>query len=184
MSIAYCARRKKVKDQEMKCLRDRLEVAGSCEEVGELKDRLRELQDQKLAGIAVRAWCSKDLQDEKCTAYFFDRIRQRRNKNSVTSVKNSIGELIKDEEGILEVYRAFYKELYTKHKGSSDGLDWLLANSSSDSSQLSSEEECEGSGVVTFETDKMKHVLSQMSVNKSPGPDGLPVEFYKIFFED
>ena len=76
-----------------------------------------------------------------------------------------------------KVYRAFYKELYTKHKGSSDGLDWLLANSSSDSSQLSSEEECEGSGVVTFETDKMKHVLSQMSVNKSPGPDGLPVEF-------
>ena len=37
---------------------------------------------------------------------------------------------------------------------------------------------------MTFETDKMKHVLSQMSNNKSPGPDGLPAEFYKIFFED
>ena len=163
MSIAYCTRREKDKDQEIKCFRDRLEGASSGGEVGELKDRLRELQDKKLAGIAVRAWCSKDLQDGKCTAYFFDRIRQRRNKNNVSSVKNSIGELIKDEEGILEVYRAFYKELYTKHKGSSDGLDWLLANSSSDSSQLTSEEECEGSGVVTFESDKMKHVLSQMS---------------------
>ena len=83
-----------------------------------------------------------------------------------------------------KVYRAFYKELYTKRKGSSDGLDWLLANSSSDTVQLSSEEECNGSGVVTFETDKMRHVLLQMSAYKSPGPYGLPVEFYKIFFED
>ena len=102
-------------------------------------------------------------------------------------MKNSIGELIKDEEGtILEVYRAFYKESYTKYKGGSDGLDWLLANSCSDGIQVSSKYECEGSGVVTFETDKMKHVhvLSQMSVNQSPGPDGLPVEFYKTFFED
>ena len=36
---------------------------------------------------------------------------------------------------------------------------------------------------MTFETDKMKHVLSQMTTNKSPGLDGLPAKFYNMFLK-
>ena len=138
VSIAFCTRRKRNNDQEIECLKDQSEFADSGQEVGKLKDKLRKLQDEKLEGMAVRARCSKDLQDEKCTAYFFDRIRQRRNKNNVSSVRNSKGELVKEDKDILEVYRAFYQKLYTKHEGSLDGLQWLLTNSYLDSSQLSS----------------------------------------------
>ena len=183
MSIAFCTRRKRNNDQEIECLKDQSEFADSGQEVGKLKDKLRKLQDEKLEGMAVRARCSKDLQDKKCTAYIFDRIRKRRNKNNVSSVRNSKGDLVEEDEEILEVYRAFYQKLYTKHEGSPDGLQWLLTNSYLDSSQLSSGDECEGSGEVTFETDKMKHVLSQVSTNKSPGPDGLPPNFLRSFLK-
>ena len=41
----------------------------------------------------MRARCTKELQDERCTAYFLDRIRQRREKNNVVGVKNNKGEI-------------------------------------------------------------------------------------------
>ena len=36
---------------------------------------------------------------------------------------------------------------------------------------------------MTFEADKLRTVVSEMASNKSPGPDGIPVEFYKVFFD-
>ena len=34
---------------------------------------------------------------------------------------------------------------------------------------------------MTFEADKLRMVVSGMASTKSPGPDGILVEFYKVF---
>ena len=184
VSIAYCAKRKKERNIEIDNLKNQLETAQIGQEVGKIKDKLKEMQDKKLEGLAVRARCTKELQDERCTAYFFDRIRQRREKNNVVGVKNNKGEIETEDAKILEVYREFYQKLYSKHDESPDGLQWLISNSTIDRSQLSREQEREGSGEVTFEADELRTVVSEMASNKSPGPDGIPVEFYKVFFGD
>ena len=81
--LAYCAKRKKERNIEINNLKNQLETAQIGQEVGKIKDKLIEMQDKTLEGLAVRARCTKELQDERCTAYFFDRIRQRREKNNV-----------------------------------------------------------------------------------------------------
>ena len=50
----------------------------------------------------MRARYTKELQDERCTAYFFERIRQRREKNIVAGVKNNKGEIETKDAKILE----------------------------------------------------------------------------------
>ena len=60
-----------------------------------------------MEGLAVRASCTKELQDERCI--FFDRIRQQREKNNVVGVKNNKGEVETEDAKTLEVYREFYQ---------------------------------------------------------------------------
>ena len=54
-------------------------------------------------------------------------------------------------------------------------LDHIVRN------QLSREQECEGSGEVIFVADKLRKVVSEMASNKSPGPDGIRLNFIKYF---
>ena len=35
-----------------------------------------------------------------------------------------------------------------------------------------------------FNVDNLKHCLSDVENNKTPGPDGIPSEFYKTFFPE
>ena len=37
---------------------------------------------------------------------------------------------------------------------------------------------------MTFEAEQLRKVLRGMNVNKAPGPDGLPPEFYQTFYDD
>jgi hypothetical protein len=36
---------------------------------------------------------------------------------------------------------------------------------------------------AVFTEDEVKEAVMQMERNKAPGPDGLPVEFYQIFWD-
>ena len=56
-SIAYCAKRKKEKNEYIEKVK--------AKKVGKIKDRLKEIRDKKLLGLAVRARCMKELRDEK-----------------------------------------------------------------------------------------------------------------------
>ena len=72
---------------------------------------------------------------------------------------------------VLEVFREFYQSLYKKHDGSiRGGFEWLFSFPAQNS-QSSSEVKGDRSGVVTFETVKLKESLKRMSANKAPGPD-------------
>ena len=44
--------------------------------------------------------------------------------------------------------------------------------------------ECEGSGVVTFAVVDIVESIKGFKNNKTPGPDGLTIEFYRSFRED
>ena len=62
-------------------------------------------------------------------------------------------------------------------------LEWLFPHPPPNS-QSYSEDDSDGSGLVTFEADQLEGVLKGMNMSKAPGPDGLPPEFYQTFFAD
>ena len=184
ITIAYCSARKVKQQQDCDHLRVELEACKPGPEYALLKDRLREMYESRYRITNIKSDFEKDLLDEKCSSYFFRRTRERRKRNFVKCVRNTEGELVNGTDKVLDVFREFYGTLYQKHEGrSGQDMDWLFSHPSQ-TQQSSSEGVCDGSGEVTFETDKLKECLRGMSVSKSPGSDGLPAEFYLTFFDD
>ena len=56
-----------------------------------------------------KAWQSEELLDEKCTHYFFNRIKDRRVKNVIRQVKNKNGNLVSSPTTVLSVFHEFTK---------------------------------------------------------------------------
>ena len=69
--------KKKQHDELKSDVKSRLEKATTSLEMHALKTQLREITDKELNSLAVRARVDKALYDEKCTSYFFSRIRRR-----------------------------------------------------------------------------------------------------------
>ena len=184
VTISYCSKRKMKLKQKFEDLKAKLDTCSPGKEYAILKDQLRDMYEARFRITNIQSNIERDLMDEKCNSYFFKRTRDRRKKNSVVSVRNQHGHLVEGTDQVLEVFRAFYESLYEKHENvSSDELEWLFPHPPPNS-QSSSEDDSDGSGLVTFEADKLEGVLKGMNVSKAPGPDGLPPEFYQTFFAD
>ena len=73
----------------------------------------------------------------------------------------------------------FYTDLYNPNKVNKNTQDRLLRNIKNKISQ--EEKEKLDAPVSESET---KTAVFQMGKGKTPGPDGIPVEFYQIFWEE
>ena len=88
-----------------------------------------------------------------------------------------MGIKIKDDDKILTSIREFYSKLYKKNRGCPDFKDYI----SELELKVFNEEEadmCEGK----ITENECWEALKSMNLNKSPGSDGLSVEFYRCFW--
>ena len=69
------------------------------------------------------------------------------------------------------MFHKYYQDLYTKHDNDQNFEHLADIHPQSDEEDMES----------VFEKDKLKKMLSQTKNNRTPGPDGLPAEFYKTF---
>ena len=99
----------------------------------------------------------------------------------MTKLCTDNGEIITNQHSILEKQGEFYEELYTdkgkmnenemKHYLQDVDMPILTKNDSTICNNKMTKEEC-------FKT------INKMSYNKTPGNDGLTVEFYKAFWNE
>ena len=78
---------------------------------------------------------------------------------------------------ILEEIQKYYQSLYTAEVTNLDDQNWLLEQLGR---PLTHDREKLCDGPVT--PHELKLALTNMANNKSPGPDGIIIEFYKIFW--
>jgi hypothetical protein len=90
------------------------------------------------------------------------------------------GDLLTDQKGILHEVKEYYKTLYSKRPVKDIDLHFLLNNA--DIPKVSDIDQNLLEGVILI--DEVKGALKSMKNNKSPGPDGFTVEFFKFFFID
>jgi hypothetical protein len=91
------------------------------------------------------------------------------------------GEILTNQKDILEEVKQFYEGLYTERQVRDVNLDELLKDAHDIPKVSDFENNFMESNVSLGEA---KEVLKNMKNNKSPGPDGFTVEFYKFFFSD
>ena len=88
------------------------------------------------------------------------------------------GEILTDNENIIRIATKFYRNLYTQNKVNTKTQDRLLRNIKTKVTQ----EQKLKLDAQNLE-DEVKTAIFQMQKGKSPGLDGIPVEFYQEYWE-
>ena len=142
-----------------------------------VSDEIKHIETQQAEGIKLRAKARWTEEGEKVTKYFCSLEKKKQGDRLMRSIKDKHSKIVQDPVGICETVRQFYQELYTQ-----EPVDTQIQNELFDnlSSTLTEEQRkiCEG----PLTEKELKTAVSQMVNSRSPGLDGLPCEFYKMFW--
>lgn len=192
-SIKYCIRRNKLQKDLSKEIQKSLSMVESKitvnpeqimqlkEEHSALKQKLDKLYMNRAKGYQVRSRAKYIEDGEKSTGYFLKLEKQRQTYNKIDCLENDNGERLNSDNMILNECHNFYSNLYTSEKPTEGDIDIYLNNVNLEKHlTLDDRYVCEGlvSKAECYEA------LKKMKSNKSPGLDGLPVEFYETFWDE
>ena len=97
--------------------------------------------------------------------------KSRQSHNSIESLRDDINIIQYDDDTILQIAKDFYSDLYTS-KQTTENLYKVNSyqKSTTPEKQLNADE-----------ATKCKEAIWKMKTNKSPGLDGISIEFYRVF---
>ena len=135
----------------------------------------------KTEGAIIRSKERWIQEGERNTKYFLNLEKRNVVNKTITSLYKSDGTCIRDQDELLKEQVLYYKELYKRD----ENVDYFAYNTFKediDLMKLNDENKlcCEGK----LTTSECYESLKEMHNNKSPGYDGLTVEFYKCFWPE
>ena len=150
-------------------------------EYNNVKKEYEDLQVKKAQGIIIRSRASYVENNEKCTKYFLGLEKRNYNTKYIRTLISDNNEIIVNHNDIMQEQQTFFQNLYTAKKHESEhtlencnilkGLQTL-----DDIDKLFCEND------LTIE--EIAKNVKQLPNNKSPGCDGLTIDFYKFFWVD
>lgn len=100
--------------------------------------------------------------------------------SSISAIRSPGGEILSDTTKILQIFRDYYKNLYSAQKVGVEGImEDFLGNLEIPTITQEEREELE-SPITLVE---LQQAVTSMANQKSPGPDGLPTEAYTYYGE-
>ena len=143
------------------------------------KIELDQIISCKAEGAYIRSRSQNYEEGERNSKYFFNIEKRNSYKKSINKLKISNNSITENQEMILEEMKSFYKNLYSKQP-LEDSENFL------NNIQLPSRMPLETKNNLTIEIqlDEIEKTVKMMQLNKSPGEDGLPIEFYRTFWDE
>ena len=141
----------------------------------ETKTDLEEKLLERAKGMIFRSKARWTELGEKSTKYFFGLEKARYNAKTCYCILDENGEEIHQPEKILEKQREFYHELYDID----EDVEFNLMNNTGIS--VSEENVLQQKEQITSED--LAKAIKAMNNGKTPGQDGIPVDFYKVFWK-
>ena len=117
---------------------------------------------------------------ERSTSYFLNLEKRNKLQHTLNEVVSDSGRIVTGTKNILTEAMTFYQNLYTKDLMVNSGM--FYADFNHDHVTLSEDQMLNCEGPLTL--DECFRTLCALSLNKTPGTDGLPVEFYKTFWPE
>lgn len=96
----------------------------------------------------------------------------------VQSIRSTQGHLLHKTKDILGEFEFFYSSLYKSHEQCDENMRSFLEHHSG-LKQLSDQHKSMMDNDISSE--EICWAIKDMKINKSPGPDGFPVEFFRTF---
>ena len=147
-------------------------------EILEAEASLLALLNDELEGRKIRSRIKWMEEGETPSSFFLKSENQKFQKHFMSSVWNAEGREVFSLPDLIAAHEYFYSALFSDEPIDDDSQDLLISYISRSLSE-EDRELCEG--LVTLQ--ELTEALKLMNRNKSPGPDGLTVEFYSLFWE-
>ena len=166
--------------QEMEYLDEENESEEIQSRLTECKEKLEELRKVKIEGIVTRSRTRWYEQGEKSTAYFMGLEKRNYSNKLIASLFDSNNEKKTLQTEIMDILVEHFSNLFSERP-----IDRIKAEEFVDGLQIKRLTKAEnGEMDRPFTLDELTVALQKMSNNKSPGTDGFPAEFYKMFWKD
>ena len=183
-TIEYCKTKQKAKRKHVYSLTKRLanlqrkpDPKKHNQLILSLRSRLRAYEEEQAKSAQIRAKFQWEEEGERCSKFFFSLEQSQQASWKMHSLYRADGTTTDDPEEILEETRKFYQNLYTAGQIEHEILDRMLGEINRKVSPPS-KALCDS----PINLDDLTYSLKNMPNGKSPGTDGLTVEFYKRFW--
>jgi hypothetical protein len=142
-----------------------------------LDAQLADYNSDKHEFAMLRAGTKHHVDGERPTTYFSSLLKSRSQISAITEVESADGFLVTDTSDLLKVASGFYTSLYSKK-------DIVLSKQEVFLQKIKSKisEKDRASCEAPFSADELKEALKKLPSRKCPGIDGLPTEYYKMFW--
>ena len=170
--------------------------------INNLRSQLYQIELEEAQGAKIRAKIQHELQGEKCSKLFFSEMEKRKDvQQTMLSLNSEKGKLLTSQTDILEEVKNYFRKLYNpqdpflqpnfnRNNGkSSFKKDSEIENKKRNQNKMiqklnktiseENKQKCE----KDIEATDIEQAIKSFQNNKSPGNDGLTVEFYKAFFD-
>ena len=153
-------------------------------QIEDCNSNLHKLVEKKTRGAALRAKTQYYEQGERGTKFFHSIETRNYNNKTIFKLQTKNGEIIDDQQQIIEEEQKYYRSLYDSRLSKDK---WQEYEDIWDEFYPKKQLEPESTDIVNdMERDlneqEVLASINESSPNKSPGSDGLPVEFYKTFW--
>ena len=134
-------------------------------------------------GAQVRSRIKFIEEGEKCNKYFLSLEKVRSSINTIKFLRDTEGNKILNETDIVETIGTHFEKIYNKNNTDVRMVSALLDDFTNDIilPRLDEDE------MMLFEEDiseeEVATALKGMNKNSSPGNDGIPIEFYLMFWQ-
>ena len=144
----------------------------------EIKKELDNCYLADAKGAQIRAKAKYVAEGERSTKYFLSLEKKTQSCNVIRSLKSN-NTVYTNDEDLLNIAAEFYDGLYKSRKVADNDIKNYLVNLDIHK-KLSDKERDSIEGQICYA--ECKDVLKKLKSNKSPGLDGIPCEFYKVFW--
>ena len=170
-------------------LYNEINISGNVDycEIKMTKDRIDNIKSDILNGVKIRSRVEEQIQGEHVSAYLINKQMNINSKYLITSIKAEAGILenvnddttLSNNDSIHLYIKKYYEKLYKKEDFDSEAQEWFL----NFLDRKLSDEDCNLLEKEISENE-VYNAITNMNKNKSPGIDGLPIEFYVRFWKE
>ena len=156
-------------------MEDNMELSSEQEDIlARTKAELNELVDDQAKAIMFRCKVQWTELGEKSSRYFYNLEKARYNAKTCQTLLKE-GEKLTSDTEILAYEKEFYQKLYSKDEQVHFSIPNIYSVAVSEIQREMQNRE--------LEQEEIALAIKQLNNNKTPGKDGLPVEFYKLFYK-
>uniref|UniRef100_W5LWH6 Reverse transcriptase domain-containing protein n=1 Tax=Lepisosteus oculatus TaxID=7918 RepID=W5LWH6_LEPOC len=179
-TIAYCKHKSSLRKREHRRLQCNLEeyyVQFNKAGAAQARARLKDFYIEEARKYLIRLQDRYTEETETCSAYFFSQVKQQQKKRAISELFVADGKLVRSPKGLIDTFESFYTLLFQKLKGVDVSVRDKLLDCVSE--KINCEAELDGPLTAA----EIKKAMLGLHRGTVPGVDGLPTDFYRVFWE-